>query len=87
MKYNNLLISNKIYIKIVFVIFIIYVIYMTTRKNKLNGNGTKKCRPRQNELKVLCQQHANTFNQFEEEYENFDDERDEADEAKGVNVQ
>jgi len=47
---------------------------MTTRKNKLNGNGTKKCRPRQNELKVLCQQHANTFNQFEEEYEkNFKD--------------
>ena len=47
---------------------------MTTIKKKLNRNGTKKCRPRQNELKVLCQQHANTFNQFEEEYEkNFKD--------------
>jgi putative endopeptidase len=42
---------------------------MNTRKLKTNTNKTKKCRPKQKELQLLCQEHANTFNQFEEEYE------------------
>ena len=42
---------------------------MKTKKNKTTHNITKKCRPRQNELKILCREHANTFNQFEEDYE------------------
>jgi len=47
---------------------------MVTRKHKSSSNGTKKCRqnqklrPTQNELKVLCEKHANTFNQFEDKY-------------------
>ena len=42
---------------------------MKTKKNRSAHNITKKCRPRQNELKILCREHANTFNQFEETYE------------------
>ena len=42
---------------------------MRTKKNRSTNNQTKKCRPSQKELKVYCQEHANTFNQFEEEYE------------------
>jgi len=36
------------------------------RKNK---SKTKKCRPSQKALQVYCREHANTFNQFEEQYE------------------
>ena len=42
---------------------------MTTRRLRSINNHTKKCRPSQKQLKVFCQEHANTFNQFEEEYE------------------
>jgi putative endopeptidase len=43
---------------------------MITKKRKTSKTiSTKKCRPSQKELKVYCQQHANTFNQFEKEYE------------------
>ena len=42
---------------------------MSTRKHKTRQNKTKKCRPTQNELQVYCQEHANTFNRFEEAYE------------------
>lgn len=42
---------------------------MKTKKNRSVNNTTKKYRPRQNELRILCRQHANTFNQFEEKYE------------------
>jgi len=38
-------------------------------KNGTKGAKTKKCRPSQNQLKVFCREHANTFNRFEEEYE------------------
>jgi putative endopeptidase len=39
---------------------------MKTKKNKIVKNVTRKCRPY---LKQLCQEHANTFNRFEEDYE------------------
>lgn len=39
---------------------------MKTKKNKIGRNVTKKCRPY---LRQLCQEHPNTFNQFEKEYE------------------
>ncbi len=42
---------------------------MRTKKSRITNNTTKKCRPSQNELKVYCKEHANTFNRFEEEYE------------------
>jgi hypothetical protein len=42
---------------------------MKTKKNIHGNNKTKKCRPSQKELKTYCREHANTFNQFEEEYE------------------
>ena len=42
---------------------------MKTLRTKQKNNGTRKCRPSQKELKVYCREHANTFNQFEEEYE------------------
>jgi putative endopeptidase len=42
---------------------------MKTKKYKKTNNLTKKCRPTQKDLKIYCRQHANTFNQFEEEYE------------------
>lgn len=42
---------------------------MRTKKHKVVNNKTKKCRPSQQELKVYCKEHANTFNQFEKEYE------------------
>ena len=40
---------------------------MKTKKYKKTNNLTKKCRPTQKDLKIYCRQHANTFNQFEEE--------------------
>lgn len=43
---------------------------MKTKKNISKKNVTKKCRPSQKELKVYCRDHANTFNQFEQDYEN-----------------
>jgi predicted metalloendopeptidase len=42
---------------------------MRTKKNRTTNNNTKKCRPSQKDLKIYCKEHANTFNQFEEEYE------------------
>ena len=42
---------------------------MSTRKHKKSHNKTKKCKPSQQELQLYCQEHANTFNRFEEEYE------------------
>ena len=42
---------------------------MKTLRTKQKNNGTRKCRPSQKELQVYCREHANTFNQFEEEYE------------------
>lgn len=42
---------------------------MTTRRLRNTNNRTRKCRPSQKQLKVFCKEHANTFNQFEEEYE------------------
>jgi hypothetical protein len=42
---------------------------MNTRKHKNKFNVTKKSRPNQRELKLYCQEHANSFNQFEKEYE------------------
>lgn len=42
---------------------------MRTKRKRLTNNVTKKCRPTQTELKHYCKEHANTFNQFEEEYE------------------
>lgn len=38
---------------------------MKTKRRKITQAVTKKCRPY---LKLLCQEHANTFNRFEEEY-------------------
>ena len=47
---------------------------MKTKKNLNRRHQTKKCRPKYNELKKYCREHANTYNQFEEEYEqNFKD--------------
>jgi predicted metalloendopeptidase len=43
---------------------------MKTKKNISKKNVTKKCRPSQKELNIYCRDHANTFNQFEQEYEN-----------------
>jgi len=42
---------------------------MKTKNNKKYKNKTKKCKPSQKQLKVYCQKHANTFNQFEKKYE------------------
>jgi putative endopeptidase len=44
---------------------------MVTKKKRHSSfhSETKKCRPSQKQLKLLCQKHANTFNQFEKEYE------------------
>lgn len=42
---------------------------MTTRKHKTKHNKTKKCKPSKDTIKLLCQEHANVFNRFEEEYE------------------
>lgn len=50
---------------------------MKTKTNKKIKNGTKKCLPRnkkkpklsKSELKLYCQQNANSFNRFEEDYE------------------
>ena len=42
---------------------------MSTKKQRTKKNVTKKCRPLQNELRIYCREHANTFNQFEKEYE------------------
>jgi predicted metalloendopeptidase len=42
---------------------------MNTRKHKNKINVTKKCKPNQRELKLYCQEHANSFNQFEKDYE------------------
>lgn len=41
---------------------------MTTRKQKKTLNITKKCKLSTKELKLHCQEHANTFNQFEKEF-------------------
>jgi len=42
---------------------------MKTKTNKSSSlNKTKKCRPSKDELKQLCQVHANTYNRFEPEY-------------------
>ena len=42
---------------------------MKTKKHINKLNVTKKCMPKQKDLKVYCRKHANTFNQFEKEYE------------------
>lgn len=42
---------------------------MKTKKQRLYKNITQKCRPSQKQLQVYCKEHANTFNQFEEEFE------------------
>ena len=42
---------------------------MRTRKHKTTRNKTKKCKPNKQTIKLLCQEHANTFNRFEDEYE------------------
>jgi hypothetical protein len=42
---------------------------MNTKKNKKVTRQTKKYRPTQQDLKVYCRTHANTFNRFEEDYE------------------
>lgn len=42
---------------------------MKTKKNKKSRQGTKKCRLSKEEVKLKCQEYANTFNRFEEEYE------------------
>ena len=42
---------------------------MKSKKKKIIRNFTKKCRPSQKDLTIYCRQHANTFNQFEEQYE------------------
>ena len=39
------------------------------RNKRTRNNNTKKCKPSQSDLNVLCRGYANTFNQFEEEYE------------------
>jgi predicted metalloendopeptidase len=49
---------------------------MTTRKHKSHktktkgkNNKTKKCKPSEATIKLLCQEHANAFNRFEDDYE------------------
>jgi putative endopeptidase len=38
-------------------------------KNKNTNTMTKKCRPSQKQLQIMCRDSANTFNQFEDEFE------------------
>jgi predicted metalloendopeptidase len=42
---------------------------MPTKKQKVTQNKTKKCKLSKNQLKLYCQEHANSFNQFEKDYE------------------
>ena len=42
---------------------------MRTKRTKTVNRQTKKYRPTQQDLKVYCRTHANTFNRFEEDYE------------------
>jgi predicted metalloendopeptidase len=42
---------------------------MSTKRVKRVTNSTRKCRPTQKQLKEYCREHANTFNQFEQEFE------------------
>ena len=42
---------------------------MSTKKIKKSNNQTKKCRPTQKEMAIMCREHANTFNKFEEDFE------------------
>ena len=43
---------------------------MSTKKQLIKGiNRTKKCKPKPEELTVLCRKSANVFNSFEEAYE------------------
>ena len=45
---------------------------MKTKHRKISTistNKTKKCRPSQKQLQIMCRDSANTFNQFEHEFE------------------
>ena len=50
---------------------------MKTKTNKSSSlSKTKKYRPSKNELKQLCQVHANTYNRFEHEYDKTVDKKE-----------